>query len=114
MRRVYHGRLTRTLVVNIVEAGSFRSPSDFSCARKNLYLLSQAVLIIRYGVVANIIASHAIARGSIPRVGILLEYSQARLRKSVSKAAMHVVVYFALTVWCLLFDFFIALTDVDV
>ena len=24
----------------------------------------------RYGVVANIIASHAIARGSIPRVGI--------------------------------------------
>jgi hypothetical protein len=24
---------------------------------------------IRYGVVANIIASHAIARGSIPRVG---------------------------------------------
>ena len=28
---------------------------------------------IRYGVVANIIASHAIARGSIPRVGILWE-----------------------------------------
>ena len=26
--------------------------------------------VIRYGVVANIIASHAIARGSIPRVGI--------------------------------------------
>ena len=26
---------------------------------------------IRYGVVANIIASHAIARGSIPRVGTL-------------------------------------------
>ncbi len=25
----------------------------------------------RYGVVANIIASHAIARGSIPRVGML-------------------------------------------
>ena len=29
-----------------------------------------ALLQIRYGVVANIIASHAIARGSIPRVGI--------------------------------------------
>ena len=28
--------------------------------------------LIRYGVVANIIASHAIARGSIPRVGMLL------------------------------------------
>ena len=28
------------------------------------------VIVIRYGVVANIIASHAIARGSIPRVGI--------------------------------------------
>ncbi len=27
---------------------------------------------IRYGVVANIIASHAIARGSIPRVGGVL------------------------------------------
>ena len=27
---------------------------------------------VRYGVVANIIASHAIARGSIPRVGIFL------------------------------------------
>ena len=27
--------------------------------------------MIRYGVVANIIASHAIARGSIPRVGML-------------------------------------------
>ena len=27
---------------------------------------------IGYGVVANIIASHAIARGSIPRVGMLL------------------------------------------
>ena len=25
---------------------------------------------LRYGVVANIIASHAIARGSIPRVGM--------------------------------------------
>ena len=30
------------------------------------------LLTIRYGVVANIIASHAIARGSIPRVGIFL------------------------------------------
>ena len=28
------------------------------------------MLSIRYGVVANIIASHAIARGSIPSVGI--------------------------------------------
>ena len=28
--------------------------------------------MVRYGVVANIIASHAIARGSIPRVGIIL------------------------------------------
>ena len=31
--------------------------------------------ILRYGVVANIIASHAIARGSIPRVGNLLSVS---------------------------------------
>ena len=30
---------------------------------------------IRYGVVANIIASHAIARGSIPRVGSVLRCS---------------------------------------
>ena len=30
---------------------------------------------IRYGVVANIIASHAIARGSIPRVGSVLPCS---------------------------------------
>ena len=30
---------------------------------------------LRYGVVANIIASHAIARGSIPRVGICLRFS---------------------------------------
>ena len=29
---------------------------------------------IRYGVVANIIASHAIARGSIPRVGIFVSF----------------------------------------
>ena len=30
---------------------------------------------IGYGVVANIIASHAIARGSIPRVGIVLLFT---------------------------------------
>jgi hypothetical protein len=33
-----------------------------------IYILTD--LHIRYGVVANIIASHAIARGSIPRVGM--------------------------------------------
>ena len=30
---------------------------------------SERLWQVRYGVVANIIASHAIARGSIPRVG---------------------------------------------
>lgn len=42
---------------------------------------------VRYGVVANIIASHAIARGSIPRVGIFLITTSStplRFRVSVS------------------------------
>ena len=36
---------------------------------ENLRIFSACLAPIRYGVVANIIASHAIARGSIPRVG---------------------------------------------
>ena len=38
-------------------------------AQLNLSTKQKAEEVIRYGVVANIIASHAIARGSIPRVG---------------------------------------------
>ena len=34
-----------------------------------IYIYLAYLVVIRYGVVANIIASHAIARGSIPRVG---------------------------------------------
>ena len=37
----------------------------------NLYKLQAPAHRIGYGVVANIIASHAIARGSIPRIRIL-------------------------------------------
>ena len=35
----------------------------------SIYTFLSPLSIVRYGVVANIIASHAIARGSIPRVG---------------------------------------------
>ncbi len=49
----------------------------------DIYNQSECESRIRYGVVANIIASHAIARGSIPRVGsvflILDEASTTRL-----------------------------------
>ena len=36
-------------------------------------LLSNLLLSIGYGVTANITASHAVARGSIPRIGVFLK-----------------------------------------
>ena len=49
-----------------------RSPTkDTQEGKELLYGINAFIIIvIRYGVVANIIAFHAIARGSIPRIGI--------------------------------------------
>lgn len=59
LRRMRHYVMRRH---SIVGAGSDLQEEDGRNVRLNLR-------VFRYGVVANIIASHAIARGSIPRVG---------------------------------------------
>ena len=63
--------------VAVIRAKSPHEPQFFDATVVQSGILCPALLAvsletsdIRYGVVANIIASHAIARGSIPRVGI--------------------------------------------
>ena len=59
---------------HLIPVRSFAYPTVCLC-RVHIYAVLHPS--IRYGVVANIIASHAIARGSIPRVGILFPFEMS-------------------------------------
>jgi hypothetical protein len=63
--------------------------------RQNIILLYMRNISIRYGVVANIIASHAIARGSIPRVGMFLTPPLDTRLYGFTQRALSLLVFFA-------------------
>ena len=65
-------------------------------------------IFVRYGVVGNISACHADARGSIPRFGVVLFYFvhlTTKVAKEMNKLFLLILIIFSLLFFFLLFFF---------